>query len=203
MDEQKGFKMMQLKVNYLKGVNNIFFGMPPYVVSNLLGEAESTALIAGADEKTPASRSEIRNGVKFSYEDEKLVCISGDLGVPFYLGKSRIPRTFLQAYKVLNNKSKLTYQFPNDISYVFADLGIVVYPSTVTDLDVGIQTTTTKHKIAVCKREIMARFTKHFLNREEESENLNSFLLGMLGNFTDPRPDPDSVYKQIGYKAKS
>jgi len=184
---------MKLAINYRKGVNDVFFGMPPDVVSHLLGKPESTSTATGIDEGSPVSRSEIRSGMKFSYENEKLVCISGELGVPLYIGDSRIPPTFLEALKMLRSASKLNWRFPKDTSYLFADLGIVVYPSTVTDLDVGIITTTIKHRIAVCDREIVKRYTQHFLNKEEQSEGLNTFLLGVLGNFAENHSEPESV----------
>lgn len=173
---------MELKVNYQKGVNDIVFGMSPEDVLALLGNADlTTKALGGEDTDLPIKRTEIRNKVQFLYENEELVCISGDLGAPFFLDEDRIPYTFIEACRILKDKSKLNMRFSKSTSYVFADLGIVLHPYEISDIEAGIPITNTKFKLVICNDEVLARYSKYFI----KNEGPNNFLLEELGEFVE------------------
>lgn len=177
---------MELRVNKLKGFNNVVFGMSPDYVTESLGKAESTSTAIGMEDDSVVRRTEIREKVKFIYEKEELVCICGDLGVPFFLGEDRIPSTFFEALRMLKDKSKLNIRFSKSTSYVFADLGIVIYPSTTIDIEAGNHTTTSKHKVAICNMEVLSRYSQYFMKNDgKENDDLKTFLLGKLGEFAE------------------
>lgn len=176
---------MELTVNYYRGVNNAVFGMSPGDVSELMGKPEKFTSITDIDDKE-INRTEIRNQVKFIYENEQLVCICGELGVPFYFGEDKIPFTFTESLRFLKNKSKLNKQFSQSASYVFDDIGIVMYPCKTVDLDAGIQTTTTKHCIAICNIKVLERYRKRFAAQEKTSNHdIGSYLISNLGAFAE------------------
>lgn len=176
-----------LTIDHFKGVNDVAFGMSADDVISLLGKAERTTTATSiSDETEIPKRTEIRNGVTYFYENEKLVCVSGDLVSPFYIGNERIPFTFLEALRFLKSKSELNFRFTQNTSYVFVDLGIVMYPYEIKDIEAGIPTITKKYRIAVCNLKVLYRFAHYFLKLDEKAyEEQGDDILSKLGEFAE------------------
>ena len=74
-----------------------------------------------------ANRKETRGKVNYFYESEKLICISGELLAPFTLDGERMPFAIIESIKFLKSKSTHSTRLADIMSYVFADLSIVLY----------------------------------------------------------------------------
>lgn len=176
----------ELRINCFRGLDDIVFGMSPDEVIAQLGKAElSTAYTAINNVIAMPRQTEIRNKVKYFYEDDKLVCITGDLSCPFYLGENRIPFTFFEALRFLKSKSKLNFRFSNNTSYVFVDLGLVIYPYETIDIEAGTPTKSTKHRLSVCNMEVLKRYTQYFVDHQEKSGASGKYILSTLGEFAE------------------
>lgn len=180
-------KQRELHINCLRGLNEVLFGMSPDDMIVKLGKAEEvTTATAIYDKNAISKRTEIRNKEKFFYEDNILVCISGDLSSPFYLESNRIPAAFFEALQFLKSKSKLNFRFTNNTSYIFVDLGLVLYPYEIVDIEAGVPTTTKKFRLSVCNMGVIKRYTQHFLNLQEKTnEDQGDYILSKLTEFAE------------------
>jgi len=162
-------KALAIKCGY--GVNDIVFGMSPEDVDECMGAADNhtTATSIGCEEER-TKRKEARSKVNYIYENDKLICISGELFAPFTLDGEKVPFTAFEVIKFLKRKSKLSMRLSNIMSYIFADLGIVLYPYTVIDIEAGIKSTVTSQRIAICNNEVLKRYTQYFFQTQENKE---------------------------------
>lgn len=180
--------MRKFTINSHKGIDDILFGMSPEEVGAHLGPAEKK-------EKTIKGEKsfidlEIREGISYSYENNKLVCVSGSISPPrFTLDNKTLPFTIFEIEHFLKNKSKANMRFPNLMGYIYADLGIVLYPHVTQDIRAGIKTSCTQMYLAVCNYDILLRYYQLFMNElkkmEGQEETLDNILTSQLGYYME------------------
>lgn len=177
--------MNELTINCLKGVNNVLFGMSSEDVEKRMGVAEKSTNFTGIGVED-CKRTEIRGKVNYFYENDKLICVSGELSAPFSLGGERIPFTLFEAIRFLKGKSYLNMRFADILSYIFVDLGIVIYPYTVSDIEAGVKSTTATQRLALCNKEVLKRYFNTFVvNYKQKSDDLNIRLVEQIGRYLE------------------
>lgn len=177
--------MKELSVNCCKGVNDIFFGMSSEEVAELAGAAEKSTNYTGINTED-CKCTEVRGKISYFYEKGELACISGELSTPFILDGEKIPFTLFEAIRFLKGKSHINMRFADIMSYIFADLGIVIYPYTTIDIEAGIKSTMTTQRLALCNKEVLRRYFHTFTAADKQNVNeLNGQLVKQIGHYLE------------------
>lgn len=156
--------MNNLKINCKKGVNDILFGMSPKETERYLGTATQQIKTAGIHEDEWFLESEMRDSVKFLYEENQLVCVLQEFpSTCFVLNGEKIPSTLPEAVAFLQDKSLSYVCVPEKVFYIFRDLGIAIFPRVNIDVDNGVKQRTKIPRIAVCNDERMQWYYEAFM----------------------------------------
>lgn len=170
--------MRDLIVHCNHGVGGALFGMSPNEVEKCMGRAEERETRRGG---ATIAISELRDGISYYYEDNKLVCITGPIEPPrFILDGERMPYTLISAVEFLKSKSKYTMYVENIVGYIFLDLGIVLYPFVFHDMPAGIKVTNHCIRISFCNQTILKRYYNLFLSEREKKARNNGETLELL-----------------------
>lgn len=184
----------ELKINPGNGVNDIAFGMTSDEVEKHMGVAEEVMNFMSVSSDDCSKRKETRGKVSYIYENDKLICISGELSAPFTLDGEKLPFTAIEVIKFLKSKSKYNIRLVDIFSYIFADIGIVLYPYKTIDIEAGVQSTATTQRIAICDNKVLQRYYQHFSHKQEtKNDELNSQLIEQVGRFIEDRLEQEKT----------
>lgn len=183
-------KIRTLEIKSHRGINDVTFGMSPEEVEERMGKANKISeVIAATDDGEFGDcnrRKEVRGKTSYIYENNELICISGELSASFSLHGGEIPYSMLESIRFLKSKSKINMRFVGIMSYVFADLGIVLYPFTTIDIEAGTRFTETSQRLAVCNKSVLKRYFNNFVIQQEAKEkSISSHLIENLGRYIE------------------